>query len=264
MKQLIYQVYTGKPSKLYDWCTESVEAYAEKIGAEYICQRHPILKIKPDVFQTNRSKESYEKYGGFLPIYEKENAFGYFDRFDQVAIVDADVYIRSNATSIFDDLPAHYDFGGVVERDMPLTPAYVNKIVNYSHMQYDRLKDVDWKWNNRGGEFMNMGIMVMNKSFAKYLKGQTPQEFLKRSEFQRFINGDGAWKWSTDQTLLNWWIRKEKMSIKNMDWKWNGLYAANTKIGYCDFVHFFLKDKLPNKGENVKELMESIDETYIP
>ena len=91
-----------------------------------------------------------------------------------------------------------------------------------------------------------------------FISGQTPQEFLKRSEFQRFINGDGAWKWSTDQTLLNWWIRKEKMSIKNMDWKWNGLYAANTKIGYCDFVHFFLKDLLPNKGEDVDKLMELI------
>ena len=258
MKQLIYQVYPGKPSKLYDWCTESVEAYAKNIGAEYICQRHPILKIKPDVFQTNRSKESYEKYGGFLPIYEKENAFGYFDRFDQVAIIDADVYIRSSATSIFDDLPIQYDFGAVVERDMPLSKAYVNKIVNYSRMQYKPLTKIDWKWNERGGEFMNMGIMVMNKSFAKYLKGQTPQEFLQRSEFQRFINGDGAWKWSTDQTLLNWFIRKEKMNIKNMDWKWNGLFSANEKISECNFVHFFLKDKLPNKGENVKGLIEQI------
>ena len=258
MKQLIYQVYTGKPSKLYDWCTESVEAYAKKIGAEYICQRHPILKIKPDVFQTNRSKESYEKYGGFLPIYEKENAFGYLSKFDQVAIIDADVYIRSDATSIFDDLPPEYDFGAVVERDMPLKSPYVNKIVNYSRMQYKPLGDIDWKWNRRGGEFMNMGIMVMNKSFSRYLKGQTPKEFLQRNEFQRFINGEGAWKWSTDQTLLNWWIRKEKMSIKNMDWKWNGLFSANQKISECHFVHFFLKDKLPNKGENVKELMEQI------
>ena len=258
MKRLIYQVYTGKPSKLYDWCTESVEAYAKKIGAEYICQRHPILKIKPDVFRTNRSKESYEKYGGFLPIYEKENAFGYLNKFDQVAIIDADVYIRSDATSIFDDLPPEYDFGAVVERDMPLKSPYVNKIVNYSRMQYKPLGDIDWKWNRRGGEFMNMGIMVMNKSFSRYLKGQTPKEFLQRNEFQRFINGEGAWKWSTDQTLLNWWIRKEKMSIKNMDWKWNGLFSANQKISECHFVHFFLKDKLPNKGENVKELMEQI------
>ena len=101
MKKLIYQVYTGKRSKLYDYCTSSVEKYAKRVGAEYIVQRQPILMIKPDPFQTNRSRESYEKYGGFLPIYEKENAFSYLKSYDQVAIIDADVYIRPECTSQF-------------------------------------------------------------------------------------------------------------------------------------------------------------------
>ena len=30
------------------------------------------------------------------------------------------------------------------------------------------------------------------------------------------------------------------------------------KIKECHFIHFFLKDKLPNKGENVEQLMEII------
>ncbi len=77
--------------------------------------------IKPDVFATNRSRESYEKHGGYLPIYEKENAFSYLKSYDQVAIVDADVWIRPGAPNIFDDLEPQYDFGGVVEREMPIT-----------------------------------------------------------------------------------------------------------------------------------------------
>ena len=77
MKRLIYQVYTGKRSKLYDHCTSSVKEYANRIGADYICQRQPILMIKPDVFQTNRNPRAWEQYGGFLPIFEKENAFTY-------------------------------------------------------------------------------------------------------------------------------------------------------------------------------------------
>ena len=48
------------------------------------------------------------------------------------------------------------------------------------------------------------------------------------------------------------------MKVKHMDWKWNGLFTANTKIKECHFVHFFLKDKLPNAGENVKELMNHV------
>lgn len=258
MKRLIYQVYLGKRSKLYDHCTESVKAYAKRIGADYELQRTPILMIKPDVFLTNRSVESYEKHGGFLPIYEKENAFAYLKSYDQVAIVDADVFVRDDAPSIFDELSSEYDFGAVVEREMPLTPQYVQKIVNYSKMQYGNLRDVNWDWNNRGGEFMNMGVMVMNKSMLQYLRGETPLQFLRRPEFKAFIDGMGPWKWSTDQTLLNWWIRKEKMNIKRMDWKWNGLYTANPSIKQCHFVHFFLKDKLPDRGENVEELMKHV------
>jgi hypothetical protein len=258
MKRLIYQVYVGKRKRLYDHCTTSVEAYAKRIGADYICQRTPILMIKPDVFQTNRSKESYEKYGGFLPIYEKENAFTYLKSYDQIAIIDADVWIRPNSTNIFDELTEEHDFGGVVERDMPITPQYAGKIQNYSRMQYSSIRNVDWKWNDRGGEFMNMGVMVLNKRIEKYLNGETPRQFLNRPRFKSFVDGLGPWKWSTDQTLLNTWIKEEKMNVKHLDWKYNGLYTANTKIKECHFVHFFLKDLLPEQGENIEELMKKI------
>ena len=261
MTRLIYQVYVGKRSRLYDWCTESVKKYAERIGADYICQRQPILKIKPDVFMTNRSTESYEKHGGFLPIYEKENAFDYFDKYDKICIVDSDIFIRDSAPDIFFELTDDYDFGAVVESSMPIHPWYRDKLLNYSRMQYGSLR-LDWNpaYNDTTGfPFMNMGLMLMNKSFARYLKGQTAKQFIERPEFKGFVDGMGPWKWSTDQTLLNWWIRKEKMNIKNLDWKFNGLYTANTRIMQCHFVHFFLKDKLPNAGENIEDLKKAIE-----
>ena len=128
-------------------------------------------------------------------------------------------------------------------------------------MQYLVLRDVDWKWDKSNcGEFFNMGIMILNKSIHKYLKGQTPHQFLMRNVFKGFIDGQGAWKWSTDQTLLNWWIKKEKMNIKHLNWKWNGLFHGiqDDKVKEAHFVHFFLKDKLPNRGENVEELMKHV------
>jgi hypothetical protein len=261
MKRLIYQVATGPRSKLYDHCIASVEAYCTKHNIDHKVQRTPVLRIKPDIFSTNRSKESYEKHGGFLPIYEKENAFAYFNEYDQIAIVDADIWIRDTAPNIFDDMNPTADFGGVVEAEMPIQPWYVNKIANYSRMQYGSLK-VDWEYVDKHGfPFMNMGLMVMNKSFAKYLKGQTPKQFIERQEFKQFVDGMGAWKWSTDQTLLNYWIRKEKMNIQKLDWKWNALYTAidNTKIKEAHFVHFFLKDKLPNRGENIEALVKVVE-----
>jgi len=259
MKRLIYQVYVHKRSKLYDHCTQSVKNYCREHGIAHVVQTAPQLFIKPNVFVTGRSRESYEKYGGYLPIYEKENAFAYFADYDQIAIIDADVYIRPGAPDFFKELDESYDFGGVIERDMPVTQDYHAKLKNYSHMQYASLPTFkDTVWGAEAAPFMNMGVMLMNKSFAKYLNGQTPKQFIGRDEFQPFVDGMGAWKWSTDQTLLNYWIPKVKMKVKNLDWKWNGLYGVNTKIKECHFVHFFLRDHLPQQGENVEELMEQV------
>lgn len=263
MKRLIYQVYTGKKSKLYDHCTASVKAYADRISADYIVQTIPKMMIKPDVFATNRSKESYEKYGGFLPIYEKENALDYFDTYDQICIIDADIWVRPEAPNIFNELDTEngtIEFAGVIERMAPILPWYKSKLAGYTRMQYSKLTNVDWKWNQDGALFYNMGLMLMDKKITKYLNGQTGKQFIQRPEFKDFVDGQGAWKWSTDQTLLNYWVKKENMIQKHLDWKWNALYTAipNDKIKEAHFVHFFLKDKLPNKGENVGVLMEDV------
>ena len=260
MKKLIYQVYTGKPSALYDHCTQSVKEYADRIGSHYLIQREPILCIAPDIFTTNRSRESYEKYGGFLPIYEKENAFAYLDSYDQIAIIDADIFIRPDCNEcLFSASGTDCDFAGVIERTMAITPEYQNKIHNYSRMQYahNGISEL-FDWNNLGADFYNMGLMVINKSISKYLHNQTPEQFIRRPQFKNFVDGIGPWKWSTDQTLLNYWVKKERMIVNNLHWKWNGLFTANTNIKECNFIHFFLKDKLPNRGENVKDLMSMI------
>lgn len=262
MKTLIYQVYTGRRSRLYDACTYSVAEYAERIGAEYIQQRQPILMIKPDVFQTNRGKDSYEKHGGFLPIFEKENAFAYLSSYDKVAIIDADVYVRPQCSdSIFDEMDPQSSFAGVLERDMPLTKQYQAKIANYSQMQYGSKNLAGlFNWESATANFYNMGIMVLDKSIGNYLNGDTPQQFLRRPRFKAFVDGIGPWKWSTDQTLLNVWIKEERMPVTNLSYKWNALYTAvhSEMIKDAHFIHFFLKDKLPHRGENIQELLATI------
>jgi len=259
MKQMIYQVCIGKPSKLYDHCINSVKEYCAEHNIDHVVQRSPILKIAPDVFASNRSKEATAKHGGFLPIYEKENAFDYFDQYDQIAIVDADIWIRPGSPNIFNDLDPRTDFAGVVEREMPIQDWYKQKITGYSKMQYSTLHpNPDFNPNKLGYEFYNMGLMVMNKSITKHLKGQTAQQFITRPEFKDFVDGKGAWKWSTDQTLLNYWVRKSKMKQQHLDWKWNALYKAVKDPKEAYFVHFFLKDKLPNRGEDVESLMKDV------
>ena len=256
MKQLIYQVYVGKPSRLYDHCTASVAMYCQEHGIDHVVQTKPILRIKPNVFTTNRNPRAWEQYGGFLPIFEKENAFDYFDRYDQICIVDADIWIRPGSPNIFDELNENTDFAGVIENHIPTSDTHLKKIVEYSKLQYQTLNlDKDPKYGYR---FFNMGLMLMNQSMAKYLNGQSAKEFIQRSEFERFINGDGYWKWSTDQTLLNWWIHNEKMNTKEISWKWNALFSVVNNPKEANFVHFFKRQSLPQQGENIEQLMKIV------
>jgi len=105
-----------------------------------------------------------------------------------------------------------------------------------------------------------MGLMLMNKSLTKHLKGETANQFIRRPEFKAFVDGMGPWKWSTDQTLLNYWIQKERIKTKHIDWRYNTLFSTvpESQLKSAYFVHFFLKDKLPNQGENVEELMKQV------
>jgi hypothetical protein len=251
MRRLIFQVSVGKPSNLYKWCHQSVSKYCKKYGIDHHIQTEPTLKILPDPKTTNRSQGAIRL--GYLPIYEKEHAFTFFDRYEQIAIIDSDIYIRDNAPNIFDSLDIHSDFGGVIERDMPISSRYANKIRDYSTGQYEKL-ETNHKPNKLGYEFFNMGLMVMNKSIVKYLNGLSPREFIMQKQFKKFVDGLGEWKWSTDQTLLNYWVRKSGMGLHRMDWKWNGLIGAIKEDNIKDvhFLHFYMRNG--NMQGDVSEL----------
>lgn len=260
MKRLIYQVCVGKPSKLYEHCIKSVEDYCKKYEIDHHVQTQPILRIRPDPFNCGRSREATERLG-YLPIYEKENAFSYLPDYDQIAIVDADIWITPKARNIFEHVSNSVDFAGVVEREMPITNEYAQKLVRYTQMQYGGLKGIDWDLNNvNGGQFFNMGLMVLNQSILKYLNGQTPEQFIRRGEFKGFVDGVGAWKWSTDQTLLNFWVRQSGMKYQKLPWQFNALFKGikDEYLDKADFIHFFLKDKLPERGENFDLLMKNL------
>jgi hypothetical protein len=256
IKKLIYQVYVGNTNALYDFCIESVACYCKKYNIDHIVLKEPILKIVP--VDSKRSAEAINRLG-YLPIYEKENAFSYLESYDAVCIVDSDIFIMPSAPDIFDQLE-EYEFAAVAERDMPITDKYRSKIKKYSHGQYSRLSDeADFKWNTNGAEFFNMGLMLLSNKLLPYIQGQTPEEFIKRKEFERFVNGEGDWRWSTDQTLLNYWVKKYNIHTKNLDWKWNALYRGikDEYLSQAYFIHFFLSVHIP-KNQTAESIIKQI------
>lgn len=256
MKRLIFQVAVGETPPFYDICINSAANYARTIRADHIVLREPQLKIIPT--KSQRSENALRL--GYLPIFEKEYAFNYLDQYDQIAIIDADIYIKENSPNIFDQLDG-CTFAAVAERDMPLTAQYIKKIKGYSEGQYSSLTDVNWKWSNtHGAEFFNMGLMLFDKDIKQYLGNDTPEQFIKRKEFERFVNGEGKWRWSTDQTLLNYWVKKSGMKVKNLDWKWNALFKGidDSKLPESYFIHFFLSGNLPQKGMEIPQIVHNL------
>lgn len=254
-RRLIYQVAVADVPPFYETCIESVARYAKRVGADHIVQREPVLRIAP--LKSCRSENALRL--GYLAILEKESAFAYLGQYDQVVIVDADIFIRPHSPDIFDQA-RDCDFAGVVERELPLTEVYADKVRKHSEGQFRNLTDVDWDWDERGAHYFNMGLMALNSSILPYLNGETPEQFIRRPEFERFVNGEGHWKWSTDQTLLNWWVKKSGMTTRNLDWRWNALYGAVKSCVGAYFVHFFLSSKLqPGEVERAIEGLRNHD-----
>lgn len=250
---LIYQVAVGEVPAFYRPCLESVARYAARIGADHVVQTEPILRIAPE--RSARSENALRL--GYLPIYEKENAFAYLGVYERVLVLDADVWVRPTAPSIFDELGGAA-FAGVLERDLPLLPKHREKLRKHSEGQFRSLTDADWRWNADGAAFWNMGVMLLGQPLVPYLRGQTPDEFLRRPEFARFVNGEGHWRWSTDQTLLNWWIRASGMPTRDLDWRWNALHGACETLSGAHFVHFFLSAKMPRGGAEIPDLIRRL------
>ena len=256
MKRLIFQVAVGEVPPFYAQCMETVRAYAARIGADYEVLREPVLRIVP---KASRRSENALRLG-YLPIFEKEQALAYLGSYDAVAVIDADIAVMPGAPDVF-EAAGDADFAGVCERDLPLLPQYARKVQDYSRDQYHCLQDVDWQWDRRGADFYNMGMMVFSGAVSRFLEGQSPREFIQRPEFERFVNGEGKWRWSTDQTLLNWWVRKSGMSRRNLDWRWNALYSYLKPEALKQkphFVHFNLASLFNRQGAEIPEIIEAL------
>lgn len=256
MRTLIYQVAVGETPAFYGPCMASVERYASRIGASYIRQTEPTLRIVPK--RSHRSENAMRL--GYLPIFEKEAALAHLGEYDAVAIIDADIYAMDSAGDVF-EAAGGADFAGVLERDLPLLPQFRKKVVQYSQQQYRGLTGVNWDWRPIGAAFYNMGMMVLGAGARQYLNGQTPREFIQRPEFEPFVNGEGMYRWSTDQTLLNWWVKRTGMRTVNLPWRWNALHSYVEPEALKPppfFVHFNCAKNYPRGGAEIPEIIQRL------
>lgn len=265
MRNLIYQVNIIQGEDTYADCIKSVAAYCKKYDIEHIVQTEPLLKIKP---KTNYRNQKYLEspndsnnrfhtvHVPYLLIYEKENAFDLLHSYDNICILDRDILIRHFAPNIFDEIE-DYEFAGVLENDLPALPGKISDFFPRSRkrlsiQQFYPLKDeADFKWTINGASYYNCGMMLLSNKIKRHFEKENARYFLGRKEFERFIEGENYWYLSTEQTLINFWLRKYKIKTKDLSWKWNAFYGIldMKTINEAFFVHFFQDMKyLPSKN----------------
>lgn len=241
VKRLCYQVFCGEVKPLWERCVTSVATYCLRHGIHHLVQKTPILRIKPKA--SARSENALRL--GYLPIFEKFQSFALLHEYDEILVLDSDVWIRPNAPDIFDAVPKGIDFAAVVEPRMPLTKAYLAKTARYAGMQF----------GDPSFPYYNCGVRVIRRSLLRYMEGQTPAEFIHRPEFAKYVNGEGHHRWATEQVLLNRWVHDSGMDHCALPWEWNALYGGvePSRLPEASFVHFFLSDLLPH--DNIAELL---------
>ena len=175
MKNIIYQYWKGdlKPGVVYS--TELIKKYAEKIGAEY---------------RFDHNKTIAGKVCSIPIYYEPANPLvdPYFDDYDNVALIDIDVFPVENLNeNLFDQLDGE-DAGICTEPDQP----FFRSTMNVSDITYEN--DMRWarflkdKWNVKYSYdekdrpmVYNTGVVVISKEGLRKMKTQWPS-------FQEYVN----------------------------------------------------------------------------
>ena len=98
--------------------------------------------------RTGRSKEAVERLGYMPTSLRKRKCLEYFDRYDQIAIVDSDIHIKSHVPTFSRFTHQSMILVALLKENYPIKSKYKNKITKYSRSAFTNLKDVDWKWNN--------------------------------------------------------------------------------------------------------------------
>ena len=227
MKNIIYQYWKGdlKPGVLYS--TKLMKEYADKIGAEYRFDHNIEIASK-----TCNVPIYYEPAN---PLVDES-----FDEYDNVALVDIDVFpVEGLEENIFEHLDGE-DMGICTE---PKQPRYrqifnVAGITNANDIKWAKvLKEkwnIDYSYDAKDRPMVyNTGVVVISKNGLKKIKEQWPsfQEYIDvmvQNSFPRF--------YTFFQDYFSAFIHMEGFEFKRMHNGWNSYMHKvgshpNAKVG---------------------------------
>lgn len=206
MTNAIFQFFIGNPYG-YANCINSVSKYCKKYGIKHYVS-------------TERAFPSYPIYLEKLQFLSLVNQDKEIDR---LLYVDADILITPHAKNIFEEYP---DFNGLYAYDENDHTDWMDRD-KYIHTE-------DWPKNERNKkQYFNTGLMLYN---ADLLRNNSA--IFDLNDIPKW---DDIW-YFPDQTLINYWMVKNKILFKSVDHSYNrmdlGNYDLKNERYNANFIHY--------------------------
>ena len=225
----------GKTKKEYQYSIDSWKYFCDKYG-------HTLLVLDEPIVDTNYMGVIWQRY--FLFDILDHNEIDY----NQVLIVDADTIIHPDAPDIFTLTEDKY----CLVHDDGDFDWILRSMENYHHHLFQDQPLFNWY------EYFNSGFQIVNKSHREFFN--TMRKFYEEN-VEQILWCQKTYGVGTDQTPLNYLLRRENIETKALSYKFNMSCMAtkevvneamqHTEVGYV--MHF---NGLPNKDESVPYWME--------
>ena len=184
-----------------EWCFKSWKIWCKKNNVE--------LFILEDELQP-KGDGTY-KIPGMKPTWQRWHVFDVLEAnnidYDQVALVDVDTMIHPNAPNFFEE--TNGEFSGV--NDDLMVEWVHNSITGYQ----DMFPNVKFDWTT----YFNCGFVVINKKHKDLCKAITDFYYSNEDELRR--RQHEILRKGTDQTPVNYLVRREGYPITHLNKKWN-------------------------------------------
>jgi len=241
MKNIIFMVAFKKDGQLkkeYQYSIDSWRYFCKKYNAELLLMEDPVV----DISQMNIIWQRY-----FLFDILDANEINY----DQVLMVDADTIVHPDCPNFFNETDHNY----CMVHDAGSYDWILRGMEHYKKHVFKNEWFDFWTYGNAG-------FQIVNKKHKDFFKSMTDFYFNNQDTIQFIQKSYGT---GTDQTPLNYMLRKHKVDLKLLPWKYNmggmakreiiGDDMLHTKMGYV--MHF---NGLPGKKEEVVPYW--IEKTY--
>jgi hypothetical protein len=224
-----------------EWCIKSWQVWCKKHNVE-------LFVLSDELRDKTLMKPTWQRWHVF-EILEANNI-----EYNQVALVDVDTMIHPKAPNFFEETNGEYSG---VQDDLMVEWVY-NSIRGYQ----DLFPEVKFDWTT----YMNNGFIVMSPKHKALCKSIT--DFYYKNENELRNRQHNTLRKGSDQTPVNYLVRREGYPITHLSKKWNFTHMhirgvfQNFLFLECAWIYHFNGFEKKLRNQLMKQTWEEIKRQY--